>query len=296
MIIIGGGPAGLSAGIYAARSRLKTIIFEQSILGGQMATTDEIENYPGTIDIISGQELAKKMIRQAKRLGVEIKQTIISEINLENKTLTTKENSYKAKKIIIATGARPRQLNIPGEREFLRKGVSYCALCDGAFFKDKEICVIGGGDSAIEEAIYLTRYAKKVYIIHRKDSLRAALISQEKALANSKIEILFSHIPIKIQGTHSVEQIILENTKTKEKITKPIQGVFIYIGQIPNTDFINNQLKLDDTGFIITNEKMETSKEGIYAAGDVRQTNLRQVITAAADGAIAASEIVKKLQ
>jgi len=293
VIIIGGGPAGLTAAIYAARARLSTLVLEQAIVGGQIILTSEVENYPGFDEVIGGAELAMKMEKQARRLGVEIQQQIVSSIDLHAKTLSINDTVYSAKALVIATGTQPKKMGIPGEDTLVGRGVSYCAVCDGAFFKGKVVAVIGGGDAAVEESLYLSRLASKVFLIHRRDALRAEKIIQEKAFATSNIEILWSLRPVEIKGARIVEQVILENVKTGEKTELPVNAVFVYIGQQPNTDFLNGQLNLDATGFIVTNEKMETSIPGVYAIGDVRDTVLRQVITAAADGAVAASEIAK---
>ncbi|MFC1477979.1 thioredoxin-disulfide reductase [Candidatus Margulisiibacteriota bacterium] len=295
VVIIGGGPAGLTAGIYAARARLKTLIIEMAITGGQIVLTSEIENYPGFPEIQTGFELGQAIEKQAKNFGVEIRQGIVSQVDLENKTVELGNERIEGKYIVVATGSEPGKLGISGEKEFFGRGVSYCATCDGAFFKDKVVAVIGGGDSAVEEAIYLSKIAAKVYVIHRRDELRAVKIIQEKAFANPKIEFLLSHIPVEIKGDKTVDSIVLENKKNGENVTKEVNGVFFYVGQNPNSGFLKGQCKLDDNGFIITSEKMETSVDGVYAAGDVRDTVLRQVVTAAADGAVAASEIAKRI-
>ena len=293
VVIIGGGPAGLAAGIYAARGCLRTLVVEQAILGGQIVLTNEVENYPGFPDVVSGYQLGQSFELQAQKHGVEIRQSIVSDLDLQTKTVKLGNEIIHARYIVIATGAQSRKLDIPGELEFTGRGVSYCATCDGAFFKGKNLAVIGGGDSAVEEAIYLSKIASKVTLIHRRAELRAAKIIQERAFANSQIEFLLSHVPTEITGTRTVEKLILQNTLTNELSEKNFDGVFIYVGQIPNTEFLRNQLKLDDSNFIVTNEKMETSVKGVYAVGDVRNTVLRQVVTAAADGAIAATEITK---
>ncbi|MFH1429421.1 MAG: thioredoxin-disulfide reductase [Candidatus Margulisiibacteriota bacterium] len=295
VIIIGGGPAGLSAGIYAARARLKTLVIEQAITGGQIVLTSEIENYPGFPELQTGFELGQAIEKQAKKFGVEIKQGIVSSVDLKSKTIEFGKENITGKYIVVATGSEPGKLGITGEAEYFGRGVSYCATCDGAFFKDKVVAVIGGGDSAVEEAMYLSKIAAKVYLVHRRDELRAVKIIQEKAFANSKIEFLLSHIPIEIKGDKTVNSIVLQNKKTGENVKKEISGVFFYVGQNPNTGFLKGQCKLNEKGFIVTNEKMETSVDGVYAAGDVRDTVLRQVVTACADGAVAASEIAKRV-
>lgn len=293
VVIIGGGPAGLSAGIYAARGCLKTLVIEQAILGGQIVLTNEVENYPGFPEVLSGFQLGQFFELQAHKHGVEIRQAIVTELDFDSKTIKLGNDTIQARFIVIATGAQSRKLGIPGESEFQGRGVSYCATCDGAFFKGKQLAVIGGGDSAVEEAIYLSKIASKVTVIHRRAQLRAAKIIQERAFGNPKIDFMLSYTPVEIRGTRTVEQLVLQNTISQDQIEKSVDGVFVYIGQIPNTHFLQNQLKLDELNFVITNDKMETSVPGIYAVGDVRNTVLRQVVTAAADGAIAATEITK---
>ncbi|MFC1595945.1 thioredoxin-disulfide reductase [Candidatus Margulisiibacteriota bacterium] len=295
VIIIGGGPAGLTAGIYAARARLKTVVIEQAIPGGQIILTSDVENYPGFPNSINGPQLGKAIEIQAKNLGVEIKQVFISKIDLKEKAIETGTELIKGRYMVIATGSKPSALGIPGETEFRGRGVSYCATCDGAFFRDKTVLVVGGGDAALEEALFLSKIVKKVYVVHRRRQLRAVKIIQERAIADPKIEFLLGYKPLEIIGDKIVESVLLKEKETGEKTTLDVQGVFIYIGQQPNTGFLNGQCELDKHNFIIANEIMETSVPGVYAAGDVRQKVLRQVITAAADGAIAASEIAKKI-
>jgi len=293
VIIIGGGPAGLTAAIYTARAGLTVIVLEQAIAGGQIVLTSEVDNYPGFPETLSGFTLGQNLEAQAKKFGVQIRQTIVSQLDLNRKTVSVGPETIQAKSIVLATGSEPRKLGIPGETEFRGRGVSYCATCDGAFFKDKVVVVIGGGDSAVEEAIYLSKIASKVFVVHRRTALRAVKVIQDKAFANPKIEFVMPYVPTEITGDKTVETIILQNKETGEILTKEVQGIFFYVGQLPNTGFLNGQVKLDENGFIITNEKMETSLPGVYAIGDVRNTVLRQVVTAAADGAIAASEIAK---
>ena len=298
VIILGSGPAGFSAAIYAARGRVKTAILDISMFGGQPSNYAELENYPG-FPLIGGFELMEKFEEHADKFGVEKFPMIeIQKINLtsELKEVETNDTIFKAKSIIIATGAQPKKLEIPGETEFKSRGVSYCAICDGAFYKDKTVAVIGGGNSALEEAVYLTKFADKVYVIHRRDELRADKIVRQRAFSNSKIEFLLSAVPLEIQGNATVEKIIIHDLKTNQNKELAVDGVFPYIGIAPNVDNFNGQLKQTLQGFIETDVNMQTSVEGVYAAGDVRNTPLRQVITAAADGALAACSAVKYLE
>ncbi len=299
VVIIGGGPAGLTAGIYAARGGLKTLLCEEKLLGGQIVLSFEVENYPGFPDGISGMELIERFSKQAEKFGVEVTYEGVQRIedNREYKSVyLTNGNCIKTKTVIIAAGATADRLGCPGEKKFTGKGVSYCATCDGAFFRGKTVAVIGGGDSALEEALYLTNLAKKVYIIHRRDTLRAIKILQDRAMKNDKIEFIFNHVVKEIQGDKFVNGLLLENTKTKELTRLPVDGVFIYIGTTPNTEFVKDLIELDEEGYIVVNDKMETNIPGIYAAGDIRVSPLRQVVTAAADGAIAASSAQKYIE
>lgn len=298
VIILGSGPAGFSAAIYASRGNLKTAILDINMFGGQPSNYLEIENYPG-FSLIGGFELMEKFEEHADKFGVEkFPMVEIENINLINevKEIETTDTIFKAKSIIIATGAQAKKLNIPGEKEFKGRGVSYCAICDGAFYKDKTLAVIGGGNSAIEEAIYLTKFAKKVYIIHRRDELRADKIYQQKAFNNEKIEFILSHSPKEILGTNTVEKILLEDLKTNQIKELQVDGVFPYIGFTPNTEYFNGQIKQNQQGFIETDTNMQTSINGVFAAGDVRNTPLRQVITAASDGAVAACSSIKYIE
>ncbi len=295
VIILGSGPAGFSAGIYAARGALKTAILDINMFGGQPSNYLEIENYPG-FSLIGGFELMEKFEEHADKFGVEkFPMVEIQRISLngEIKEIETIDSLFKAKSVIIATGAQSKKLGIKGEEEFKGRGVSYCAVCDGAFYKDKTVAVIGGGNSALEEAVYLTKFAKKVYVIHRRDEFRADKIVQERAKSNEKIEFVLNAVPIEIQGTNTVEKIILNNTQTNQQSVLSVDGVFPYIGLTPNTEMFNGQLRQNSQGFIETDVNMQTSVSGVYAIGDVRNTPLRQVVTAAADGAVAACSAVK---
>jgi len=298
LIIIGGGPAGLTAGLYATRARLKTLLVEKMFLGGQAASTYLIENYPGFPEGILGPDLTQAMEKQAKRFGLEVINGEVKSINPRQKfwEVGMDEQNFLTKTIIVASGVEPVKLGIPGEEELRGRGVSYCATCDGPFFKDQEVGVIGGGDSAVDEAIYLTRFARKVYLIHRRDSLRAAKILQERARQNEKITIFWDTVATKILGQEGVEGLELKNVKTQETKLLPVKGVFFYIGLRPMTNFLKDLIRLDERGYILTDENMATSAPGIFAAGDVRQKLLRQVTTAVGDGATAAFAVERYLE
>ena len=298
VLILGGGPAGLSAAIYAARGAAKTAIIDISMFGGQPSNYLELENYPG-FGKIGGYDMMEKFEEHAGMFDIDkYPMQEIEKIDLVStpKIIETKENIFESKTVIIATGAQAKKLGIKGEKEFTGRGVSYCAVCDGAFYKDKIIAVIGGGNAAVEEGCYLTKFAKKVYIIHRRDTLRADKIEQERAFKNEKVEFIFDTIPLEIQGTDNVENLVIKNVKTNEISNLKADGVFPYIGFSPNVDYINAQLQQNEAGFITTDETMQTSVHGVFAIGDVRTTPLRQVITAAADGAIAGCYAVKYLE
>ncbi len=288
--IIGAGPAGLSAAIYAARGGLKTIVFEKGLIGGQIVVTADVENYPGFEETLSGFEIMEKMRLQTLKFNAVIREESVKGIAFEGlcKVIETDENQYRVKSIIIATGAHPRKLNVPGEEKFTGRGVSYCATCDGALYRNKIVAVNGGGDSAVEEALFLTRFAEKVYIIHRRDSLRAVHAIQERAFKNPKIEFIWDTVVQEVNGDKQVESLTLFNKKNNEVTQLPVHGLFIYVGIIPNNDLFESRITLDTQGFIITNDDMETNIPGVYAAGDIRKKLLRQVVTATADGAIAA--------
>lgn len=298
-VILGGGPAGLSAGIYMARSNVKTAILDISMLGGQPSNYLEIENYPG-FPIIGGYDLMEKFEEHADKFGVEkFPMVEISKIDLVSnpkKIETLSGDTFSAKSVIIACGAKPKKLGVKGEDEYIGRGVSYCAVCDGAFYQDKVVAVVGGGNAAVEEGMYLTKFAKKVYLIHRRDDLRADKIVQERAFNNEKMEFVWNSIVEEIQGEDTVTNLLIKNVKSGEQEELAIDGVFPYIGFGPNVDGISGQVEQDNSGFIITDETMQTSLAGVYAVGDVRKTPLRQVITAASDGAIAAVYAGKYLE
>lgn len=295
-IILGGGPAGLSAAIYASRGAVSTAIVDLNMLGGQPSNYLELENYPG-FQVIGGYDLMEKFEEHADKFGVKkFPMQEIQSVDLKTKTIVTNEYEFKAKTIIIATGAQPMKLGVPGEKEFVGRGVSYCAVCDGAFYKNKVVAVVGGGNAAVEEAMYLTKFADKVYVIHRRNELRADKIVQERAFKNDKIEFIWDSVVKEIKGDNLVNTVVLENVKTKEISNLSVNGVFPYIGMTPNVENISGQLQQDARGFVVTDETMSTSVEGVFAIGDVRTTPLRQVITAAADGAVGAVYAVKYLE
>jgi thioredoxin reductase (NADPH) len=289
LVIIGGGPAGLSAGVYAARANLKTLIIERGLPGGQMQNTQEVENYTG-IKMILGPELSESMRDHAEALGVEFKMAEVERVDLEGqpKRVYTNDGEVEAKAVIIATGATPRRLGVPGEDELSGRGVSWCAVCDGAFFRNKRIAVVGGGDSACEEGVFLTRFGEKVTLIHRRDKLRAQPILQKRAFENEKMEFIWNHQVVEVLGENKVTGIRIRHVETGEEQTLDVDGLFIYIGFDPITSFLKGSGILDESGYVITDDDMKTSIPGVFAAGDVRAKGLRQIITAAADGAIAA--------
>lgn len=305
VVIIGGGPAGLTAAIYASRARLATLLVESYSIPGQAVITSDIENYPGFPEVLSGFDLIEKFKKQAQNFGTEFKigdVKGITELKHKDKTqwqIELEKDKITALSVIVATGARPNKLGITGEDNLKGKGVSYCAVCDASFFKGKHVTVVGGGDTAIEEAIFLTKFADKVTIIHRKARLRATKILQERATQNKKIEFIWNSIATEIKGSDKVEAIKIQNVKSKKETDLPCNGVFIFVGYVPNTDFIKGIVDFDEKGYIIANDNMETSKNGVFVAGDVRKKLLRQVVTATGDGATAAFAVrmyVEKLK
>lgn len=290
-IIIGGGPAGLSAGLYAARSRMDTMILERAKYGGQAVTTEELENYPGSMEECTGGKLIDRMRRQAEEFGTKFEKDEVIDVDTTKdiKIIKCKKNTYMTKTIIIATGAFPRLSGFKNEIELRGKGVSYCATCDADFFTDLDVAVIGGGDSAITEAIYLTKFAESVTIIHRRDSLRAAKSLQEKAFKNPKIKFIWNSTIEEAIGDEILEGLVVKNKITGETTTVKVDGCFVFVGYNPISEVFKDKIKMDEASYIITDEDMRTSVDGIFAAGDIRHKSLRQVITAAADGAIAAT-------
>lgn len=290
-IIIGGGPAGLSAGLYASRSRMKTLIIERAKYGGQATTTDELENYPGSIENCTGTTLSQRMRHQAEEFGTTFVKDEVVEVELEGeiKTIKCRKDTYEAKTIIIATGATPRLGGFKNELELRGKGISYCATCDADFFTDLDIAVIGGGDSAITEAIYLSKFGESVTVIHRRDALRAAKSLQEKAFANPKIKFIWDSVVESANGDEILESLTVKNVKTGEVSELDVNGCFVFVGYLPISELFKGKINMNSRGDIITDEEMRTNIPGVFAAGDVREKLLRQVITAAADGAIAAT-------
>ena len=290
-IVIGGGPAGLTAGIYLLRAGIDTLLIEKIMPGGTPLNSWNIENYPGFPDGISGKDLMDRFTSHAKNTGLSIKEFAeVEDVSYQNQrfVIKTPDAVYESIGVIVATGTEPAKMNIPGENEFLGRGISYCATCDGAFFRNLDVAVIGGGDAAIEEGLSLANIAKKVYVIHRRDTLRAQKILQERAFKNSRMEFLWNKIPVKIGGKDQVEFITIEDTKTKEQTDIKVDGVFVYVGARPNTAFLGNLADRDEAGFVITDETLATKTRGLYIAGDVRKKTLRQISTAVGDGALAA--------
>ncbi len=298
VIIVGAGPAGLTSGIYAARAGYKTLILEAGVLGGQAGTTETIENYPGFPQGVSGSELMIKFYEQAVNFGVQVEYKHVSSLELEGKVkkVITDDEVYEAKAVIIASGARPRLLGVPGEDKFRGKGVSYCATCDGFFFKDQDVAVVGGGDTAIEEAMYLAKICRQVTVIHRRDRLRATRILQERAFQNEKIQFVWDSVVEEILGKEKAEELVLRNVITQEQKKLKVNGVFIFVGYIPNTDFLPESLQKDEQGYVLTDEELKTNLPGVFAVGDVRQKRLRQVATAVGDGASVIVPLEKYLE
>jgi len=291
LIILGGGPAGLTAGLYAARDRMQVVLVEKGVVGGQVLVTDWIDNYPGFPEGISGFDLIEKMAAQAKRFELETKNANVVKVELtetKKKLILESGEELTCQALIICTGARPNKLGIPGEQELTGKGVSFCATCDGPFFRDQEILVVGGGDTAVQEADFLTKFASKVTVIHRRDELRATKVLQERAFANEKIEFLWNSNVVAIEGEKEVERVRIRNNNGEESEIAA-SGVFILIGTIPNNEILPlEQLGSDEFGFVITDNDMRTKVGGVMAAGDIRSKTVRQVVNAAGEGAVAA--------
>ena len=295
LLILGGGPAGLAAALYACRARLKTAVLERGIPGGQIALTGVVENYPG-IESITGIGLAEAMQKHAEKYGMDLQYFTVDHVDFSDKLKRAWNDSgtmLESKAVIIATGADHAKLNVPGEEELAGRGVSYCAVCDGSFFRDMHVAVIGGGDSAVDEGLYLTRLCSKVTVIHRRDQLRAEKVLQERAFANPKMEFIWDTTVERFNGDEQLTTIGLRNVKTGGTGELAASGAFVYVGLNPNTAFLKGAVEMDERGYIASNEKMETNVPGVYAVGDVRPDTLRQVVTAAADGAIAAIQVEK---
>ena len=293
-IIIGAGPAGMTAALYAARSNLKVALIEGGLPGGLMNNTSDIENYPGYANI-SGPELAEKMFEPLENLGVEHLYGFVENVEDHGdvKKVITADEEFETRTVIVATGSKHRLLGVPGEEELNSRGVSYCAVCDGAFFRDQDLLVVGGGDSAVEEAIFLTQFAKSVTIVHRRDELRAQKVLQDRAFANDKINFIWDSVVREIKGENRVESVVIENVKSGQVTEQAFGGVFIYVGLDPVSDFVQELHIQDHAGWIVTDDHMKTSVAGVFAVGDVRQKDLRQVTTAVGDGAIAGQEAYK---
>ncbi|MBP7526462.1 MAG: thioredoxin-disulfide reductase [Syntrophorhabdaceae bacterium] len=290
-IVIGGGPAGLTAGLYLMRGGIKTVLLEKVLPGGAPLNTGRVENYPGFPEGISGRELMERFAAHAKAFGLPVREfSEVQNVSIEGTrfTVTVNDATFDSAGIVVASGTEPAKMGIPGENELIGRGISYCATCDGMFFKGLEVAVIGGGDSAIEEALSLANIVGKVYVIHRRDSLRAQKILQERAFRNPKMEFLWNRRPVEIAGEDQVERLVIEDTETGRREDLPVSGVFVYVGYRPDTGFLGDLVERDPAGFIITDEGLGTKTPGLYAAGDIRKKTLRQISTAVGDGAQAA--------
>jgi thioredoxin reductase (NADPH) len=298
LIILGGGPAGLTAAIYATRAELDTLIIEKAVPGGYVSATDWVENYPGFADGITGMELSKKMEEHAKKFGAAIIQDEVVNVELksEPKLVQTNQGKYRAQTIILATGNEPKKLNVPGEEKFRCKGVSYCATCDGPFFKDKDIVIVGCGNSGLQEGLYLLRFVKSITYVERLKCMTAEKILRDRASKEPRMKFYLDHDVLSIDGKDKVESVTAQGNKTGEKVVIPAQGVFFYVGLVPQIEFLKGKISLDKYGYIIANNQTQTSIPGVFAAGDVRQKNVRQIVTATSDGAIAAVMAQKYLE
>ena len=290
ILIIGGGGAGLTAALYASRAKLKTVLFEKLVPGGQIALTDMVENYPGFPEGVTGGDISNRMAEQAKKYGTAFFYEAVESVVKTNQLfqVKTKKSTHQTKSIVIASGAFYRQVGVPGEKELIGKGVSYCAICDGAFFKGKEIVVVGGGDSAMQEGIFLTRFITKLSVLHRRDKLRASAILQERAKSNPKIQFIWDTVVTAVQGKDRVEGVRLKNVKTGVERDFKTDGVFVFIGQDPATKFLKGFIDLDEKGYVITKENLETSVPGAFACGEVRKGAVKQLVSACGEGCEAA--------
>ena len=296
LLILGAGPAGLAAAIYGCRANLRVLVFEQMLAGGEIASTDRLDNYPGFPEGIGGAEFGQLLEQQARRFGAEIISAAIEETSLgeEVKKVRTARGWFYGRTVIIATGTVPRLLGVPGEDKLRGRGISFCATCDGPFFREKKVAVVGGGDAALQEALYLTRFVQQIFLIHRRDELRAVPYLQEQVFRQPRIKILWDTVVKGFHGEQKIEKLTLQNVKNAQTLDLPVDGVFLYIGRAPHTGYFQG-VEVDGRGYIITSEEMETSLPGVFAAGDVRRKFLRQVITAASDGAVAAMMAVRYL-
>lgn len=292
VVVIGSGPAGLTAALYTARAQLETVVITGPQLGGQIATTHDVENFPGFPDGVQGPELAEKFRSQAERFGATFDYDLVTEVDFTKGspfTVKTHSNEYLADAVVVTIGASPKTLNIPGEREFTGRGVSYCATCDGFFFRGKDIFVVGGGDSALQEAIFLTKFANTVTIVHRRDTLRASVALQTRAFANEKIRFIYDSVLEEVKGVDGiVKSAVVRNLKTGEAVDQPIDGVFVFIGYTPNSAVFGGQIETDPQGYVIVNDRMRTNVEGVFAGGEIHDDVFRQAITAAGQGCAAA--------
>jgi thioredoxin reductase (NADPH) len=298
LVIVGGGPAGLTAGIYASRGRLNTVILERHTAGGQIALTELVENYPGFPEGISGFELSEKMKAQAVGFGAELReiQTVTALMPApEGYHVVTDRGTLRTKAVILAPGREARRSGIPGESDFIGRGVSWCATCDGPLYRGRTVAVVGGGDAAVEEGMFLAKFAEKVYLVHRRDELRAALIAQERCFASTKFEFVWDSVPHKIDGDEMVEALEVKNVKTGETRVLPVNGVFMYIGQIPNTTWLKDTLDLDEQGYIVTDGLLRTTLPGVFACGDAHANPLKQIAMAVGEGALAAVQVERYL-
>ncbi|HEX7593062.1 MAG TPA: thioredoxin-disulfide reductase [Anaerolineae bacterium] len=298
LIIIGSGPAGLTAAIYGARANLSPLVLTGQEIGGQIALTDEVENYPGFPDGVTGPELVELMQKQAKRFGARVEIDVVEQVDLKRHPFVLKTQNgatHEAKALVVATGASPRRLGVPGEREMTGRGVSYCATCDGFFFRGKEIAVVGGGDSALQEGLFLTRFASKVHVIHRRDSLRAQPILQDRARENPKMNFVWNSVVKEIKGNGSVQKLVIENTNTGALSDLPAQGIFVYIGHIPNTQLFKGQLEMNDEGYLNVDEYLHTNVPGVFTAGESHDHHFRQAVVSAGFGCMAEMEAEKFL-
>ena len=297
VVIIGAGPAGYTAGIYCSRARHDTLLISGLLPGGQLMNTTDVENYPGFDEGIMGPDLMQIMRKQTERMGTKIIDDVVTRVDFSQSPfkVSTASNTFETKTVIGCTGATPRKIGIEGEQVFAGKGVAYCATCDGAFFRDQELAVVGGGDSCMEEATFLTKFASKVHIIHRRDEFRASKIMQERALSNEKITVHWNTTVLDIKGDQKVQQVILKDTKTGDETSIDLAGVFVAIGHEPNTGLFKDQLDLDENGYIILNKNTRTSVNGVFSAGDVHDHRYRQAVTAAGYGCMAAIDVDKYL-
>jgi len=296
VIVLGSGPAGLTAALYAARANLNPLIITGPDLGGQIATTTEVENFPGFPEGLTGPELTEYMQKQAERFGARLEFDTITSVDLTQPPFKLTGNvEYEARSLIIATGASPRKLGVPGEKELVGRGVSYCATCDGFFFKNKELMVVGGGDSALQEGLFLTKFASKVQVVHRRDALRAGHVLQERARKNDKLSFIWNSVITEVLGDKAVKAVRMKNVQTGEEYEKPVDGVFVYIGHIPNTDIFQGKLSMDEEGYLTVDSKLHTSLPGVFAAGEVHDKWFRQAIVSSGYGCMAAMETEKYL-